>query len=85
MELPSSSEIKQGTLMLLNSGSGEEIGRLPSIVRCPLADIKAQHEAVVLTTEPAWEAVKDIDINPSELVYVEGNTEVSYGCTRRNV
>ena len=62
--------------MLLNSGSGEEIGRLPSIVRCPLADIKAQHEAVVLTTEPAWEAVKDIDINPSELVYVEGNTEV---------
>ena len=62
--------------MLLNSGSGEEIGRLPSIVRCPLADIKAQHEAVVLTTEPAWEAVKGIDIHPNKLVYVEGNTEI---------
>ena len=61
--------------MLLDDCSHEKIGRLPSIVRCSLADIKERREAVVLTTEPAWEAVKDIDVHSQQTIYVDGNTK----------
>ena len=60
--------------MLLDEHSEKDIGRLPSILTRAFADIKERREAVVLTTEPAWEAVKGIDINPHQLLYVEGNT-----------
>ena len=63
--------------MLLEGSYDKEIGRLPCIVRCRVADIKARHEAIVLTTEPAWQAVKEIGINPHQLIYVEGNTEAA--------
>ena len=61
--------------MLLDDCSHEKIGRLPSIVRCSLADIKERREAVVLTTEPAWEAVKGIDVHSQQTIYVDGNTK----------
>ncbi len=60
--------------MLLDKPSEKNIGRLPSIVTGAFADIKERREAVVLTTEPAWKAVKGIEINPHQLIYVEGNT-----------
>ena len=60
--------------MLPDDCSHEKIGRLPSIVSCSLADIKERREAVVLTTEPAWDVVKDLDVHP-QLVYVDGNTK----------
>ena len=60
--------------MLLDERSEKDIGRLPSIVTGAFADIKERREAVVLTTEPAWKAVKGIEINPHQLIYVEGNT-----------
>ena len=60
--------------MLLDERSEKDIGRLPSIMTRAFADIKERREAVVLTTEPAWKAVEDIDINPHQLIYVEGNT-----------
>ena len=61
--------------MLLDDCSHEKIGRLPSIVRCSLADLKERREAVVLTTEPAWEVVKGIDVHPQQPIYVDGNTK----------
>ena len=71
--------------MLLEDCSTEKIGRLPDLMRCAFADIKERRDAVVLTTEPAWEAVKGIDINSHQLIYVNGNTEtamaaVAEGC-----
>ena len=60
--------------MLLDERSEKDIGRLPSIVTGAFADIKERREAVVFTTEPAWKAVKGIEINPHQLIYVEGNT-----------
>lgn len=60
--------------MLLNKHSEKVIGRLPSIVTRAFADIKERREAVVLTTEPAWKAVKGIDINPHHIIYVDANT-----------
>ncbi len=60
--------------MLLNERSEKTIGRLPSILTRAFADIKERREAVVLTTEPAWKAVKGIDINPHHLIYVDANT-----------
>ena len=60
--------------MLLNGCYDKEIGRLPHIVRCAFADIKERHAAIVLTTEPAWQVVKGIGINPYQLIYVTGNT-----------
>ncbi len=63
--------------MLLNGCYDERIGRLPYIVRCAFADVKERHEAIVLTTEPAWQVVKGIGINPSQLIYVTGNTEAA--------
>ena len=61
--------------MLRNDCSHEKIGRLPSIVRCPFASIKEHREAVVLTTDPAWNAVSGIDINTQDPIYVVGNTK----------
>ena len=61
--------------MLRNDCSHEKIGRLPSIVRCPFANIKEHREAIVLTTDPAWNAVSGIDINTQHPIYVEGNTK----------
>ncbi len=63
--------------MLLDDCHEKEIGRLPRIVRCSVADIKARHDAIVLTTEPAWQVVKNMGINPHQLIYVEGNTEAA--------
>ncbi len=63
--------------MLLDGCYDKEIGRLPCILRCAVTDIKASHEAIVLTTEPAWRVVKGIGINPYQLIYVEGNTEAA--------
>ena len=63
--------------MLLDGYYEKEIGRLPCIVRCAVADIKARQAAIVLTTEPAWQVVKGIGINPYQLIYIEGNTEVA--------
>ncbi len=63
--------------MLLNGCYDKEIGRLPCIVTCAFTDINGPHDAVILTTEPAWRVVKDIGINPHQLIYVTGNTEMS--------
>lgn len=63
--------------MLLDERFEKDIGQLPSIMTRAFADIKERREAVVLTTEPAWEAVKGIDINPHQLIYVVGNTKTS--------
>ena len=60
--------------MLLDERSEKDIGRLPNIMTRAFADIKERREAVVLTTEPAWKAVKGIEINPHQLIYVVGNT-----------
>ena len=60
--------------MLLDERSEKDIGRLPSILTRPFVDIKERREAVVLTTAPAWKAVDGIDINPQQLLYVNGNT-----------
>ena len=60
--------------MLLDERSEKTIGRLPSILTCPFADIKEHCDPVVLTTEPAWQAVNGIGINPRQLLYVDGNT-----------
>ena len=60
--------------MLLDKPSEKDIGRLPSIVTGAFADVKERREAVVFTTEPAWKAVKGIEINPHQLIYVDGNT-----------
>ena len=60
--------------MLLNKHAEKAIGRLPSIVTRAFADIKERRAAVVLTTEPAWRAVKGIDLNPHHLIHVDGNT-----------
>ena len=61
--------------MLLDDCSHEKIERLPSIVRCSLADIKERREVFVLTTEPAWEVVRGIDVHPQQAIYVDGNTK----------
>ena len=61
--------------MLPDDCSHEKIGRLPSIVSCSLADIKERREAVVLTTEPAWDVVKGIDVHSQQPIYVDGNTK----------
>ena len=61
--------------MLRDDCSYEKIGRLPSIVRCPIASVREHREAIVLTTDPAWNAVRDIDINTQHPRYVEGNTQ----------
>ena len=61
--------------MLRDDCSHEKIGRLPNIVRCPFAHIKEHREAIVLTTDPAWNAVNGIDINTQHPIYVEGNTK----------
>ena len=61
--------------MLRDDCFHEKIGRLPSIVRCPFASVKERREAIVLTTDPAWKAVSDIDINTQRPIYVEGNTQ----------
>ena len=61
--------------MLRDDCSHEKIGRLPNIVRCPFANIKEHREAIVLTTDPAWNAVNGIDINTQHPIYVEGNTK----------
>ena len=60
--------------MLFDEHSEKGIGQLPSIVTRAFADIKERREVVVLTTQPAWKAVEGIDINPHQLLYVEGNT-----------
>ena len=60
--------------MLLNKHSEKAIGRLPSILTRAFADIKERRAAVVLTTAPAWKAVKGIDLNPHHLIYVDANT-----------
>ena len=61
--------------MLRDDCSHEKIGRLPSIVKCPFASIKEHRKAVVLTTDPAWNAVSGIDINTQDPIYVAGNTK----------
>ena len=61
--------------MLRDDCSHEKIGRLPSIVRCPFANVREPREAIVLTTDPAWTVVSGIDINTQHPVYVEGNTQ----------
>ena len=61
--------------MFRDDCSHEKIGRLPSIVRCPFANIKEHREAIVLTTAPAWKAVIGIDVNTQHPIYVEGNTQ----------
>ena len=61
--------------MLRDECSYNEIGRLPSIVKCGFADINERRDAVVLTTEPAWSIVNGIAVDPKQLIYVEGNTE----------
>ena len=61
--------------MLRDDCSHEKIGRLPSIVRCPFANIMEHREAVILTTAPAWKVVNGIDINTQHPIYVEGNTQ----------
>ena len=71
--------------MLLEAHSQKQIGRLPSILTRPIADIKERRPAVVLTTTPAWKAVEEIGIKPHQLLYVEGNTaaamaEFADGC-----
>ncbi|MCE2413107.1 iron-containing alcohol dehydrogenase [Candidatus Poribacteria bacterium] len=60
--------------MLRDDCSHEKIGRLPSIVRCPFANIKEHREAVVLTTAPAWKVVNGIDINTRHPIYADSNT-----------
>ena len=61
--------------MLRDECSHEKIGRLPSIVRCPFTSVREHREAIVLTTDPAWKAVRGIDVNAQQPVYVEGNTQ----------
>ena len=61
--------------MLRDDCSYDQIGRLPSIVKCTFADINEKRDAVVLTTEPAWAVVTGIAIDPKQLVYIEGNTK----------
>ena len=61
--------------MLRDDCSHEKIGRLPSIVRSPFANVKEHREAVVLTTAPAWKVVNGININTQHPIYVEGNTQ----------
>ena len=61
--------------MLRDDCSYDQIGRLPSIVRCPFADISESRDAIILTTKPAWAVVGGIAINPKQLIYVEGNTK----------
>lgn len=63
--------------MLLENCSQEKIGRLPDMVTCAFADIKERRDAIVLTTEPAWKAVKGIDINSHQLIHVTGNTDAA--------
>ena len=60
--------------MFRDDCSHEKIGRLPSIVTCSFASIKEHREAIVLTTDPAWKAVRGIDVNTQQPIYVEGNT-----------
>lgn len=63
--------------MLLEDCSKEKIGRLPDMVKCSFADIQERRDAVVLTTEPAWQAVKGVDISSHQLIYVTGNTDAA--------
>ncbi|MCG9132409.1 iron-containing alcohol dehydrogenase [Candidatus Poribacteria bacterium] len=63
--------------MLLEDCSDKKIGRLPDMVRCSFADIEERRDAVVLTTDPAWKAVKGIAINSHQLIYVTGNTDAA--------
>lgn len=60
--------------MLRDDCSHEKIERLPSIIRCPFANVKERREAIVLTTDPAWKAVSGIDVNVQHPIYVAGNT-----------
>lgn len=61
--------------MLQDDCSYDKIGRLPSIVKCPFADVSEKRDAIVLTTEPAWAVVSEIAVNTKQLIHVEGNTE----------
>lgn len=61
--------------MLRDGCSHEKIGRLPSIIRCPFANVKEHRKAIVLTTDPAWKAVSGIDVNVQHPIYVAGNTQ----------
>ncbi len=63
--------------MLLEDCSDEKIGRLPDMVKCSFTDIEERRDAVVLTTDPAWKAVKGIAINSHQLIYVTGNTDAA--------
>ena len=61
--------------MLRDDCAYDQIGRLPSIVRCGFADISESRDAIILTTEPAWAVVDGIAINPKQLIHIEGNTK----------
>lgn len=61
--------------MLKDDCSYDQIGQLPSIVRCAFTDINERRDAIVLTTEPAWSVVNGIAVNPKQLIYVAGNTK----------
>ena len=61
--------------MFRDDCSYDQIGRLPSIVKCAFADISESRDAIILTTEPAWAVVGGIAISPKQLIYVEGNTK----------
>ena len=61
--------------MFQNNCSHEKIGRLPNIVTAPFTEIQEPRQAVVFTTEPAWNAVSGIPINTAQPIYIHGNTE----------
>ena len=61
--------------MLRDDCFPEKIGRLPSIVDTSFLNIKESREAIALTTEPAWNVVRGIDINTGPPIYVAGNTQ----------
>ena len=61
--------------MLQDDCSYDQIGRLPSIVRCTFADVNEKRDAIIFTTEPAWAVVSGIAVNPKQLIYVERNTK----------
>ncbi len=52
-----------------------EISRLPSIEKRPFATVEDPSEAIVLTTEPAWECARAISINPRQRISIHGNTQ----------
>lgn len=52
-----------------------KISRLPSIEKRPFATVEDAREAIVLTTEPAWESASAISITPRHRIAVQGNTQ----------